>query len=320
MIGKSSQSTQGEACTCQTGKLCAECKNKKGVRVKVEGSNDLHIPIRISTYKNSTPTTVQWVQKESWNHYQKPAPIESANRGTKLCQWYRRCRARRKLDKLTRLERKRLETVRLEAARRLREAEFLELLKQKEKEIRHAERELESIPKIDYSETEPKKVNTKERKEKPRKIKEKREKAPKIKEKKEKIPKIKAKKEKSPKIKEKKEKSPKIIEKKEKTPKIKEKKPKKTPKEKPVVCYCPDPNCVGFSGYPKVPKNKPRQKIKAAEAKPVSASRYVATKAVKHPKDSVNERFGNFCYRICCQCYCCVTFIMFIGVLIIFIF
>ncbi|PZC75681.1 hypothetical protein B5X24_HaOG205751 [Helicoverpa armigera] len=250
MIGKSRRAKKGEACVCPTGQTCTACKNKKGVRVKpniyVERSSDLPVPIRITTYKYSTPTTVQFLQKQKVrSHSEKTDPIESTNRGTKLCQWYRRRRALRELDKLTRLERKRLESLQLEKARRIREAEFLELLEQREKEIRYAEQQLQLTPKIDYSEN-------------------------------------------------------------------KLKKQKKLPKTANL-------DSVGVSGYPNK-RFKRRQKIKYTEAKPVLTSRKVATKPLKDPKDSFNERFGNFCYRVCCQCYCCVSFIIIIGILFMFLF
>lgn len=132
--------------------------------VSVEGYKALPVPVKITTYKDKTPATVLQPHRKKTTFSEKTpkvqsclsrrkcsrkaAPIESASRETKICRWYKRRKALRELNQITKQERAKLLSLQLEKARREREAEFLEQLMRREREIRLAEQQLAATPKV----------------------------------------------------------------------------------------------------------------------------------------------------------------------------
>ncbi|XP_028173918.1 uncharacterized protein LOC114362644 [Ostrinia furnacalis] len=85
-------------------------------------------------------------------------------------------------------------------------------------------------------------------------------------------------------------------------------------KEKPIK-VAPPPKIVPLKALPPPPVEKPK-KGKSTYAKPKAESRFVSVRKACY-RQTIGERFVNYCYRFCCQLYCCLTILLLIGVAII---
>lgn len=133
--------------------------------VHVEGFRALPVPIKITTYKDKThstvllphrktttkevtPTTRSFQKIHCQSLCRKQSPTQSASQEISLCRWYKRRKALKDLRRITKVEKQKLEELRKEQTRREREAEFLEQLVQREREIRLAEQQLAATPNV----------------------------------------------------------------------------------------------------------------------------------------------------------------------------
>uniref|UniRef100_A0A2H1VXJ6 SFRICE_008861 n=1 Tax=Spodoptera frugiperda TaxID=7108 RepID=A0A2H1VXJ6_SPOFR len=211
MINRFRRSTK----SCPSEQFCPDCIQKADP-CNSNSSSSVSIPGSICATK-----------KQSKN---EPCQVN------KLCQWHRRRKILNELNRITKIEKKRLKYLRREKTRQEKEAKALQRLIKKERELREAERALERSPEPDYG------------------------------------PNYSACYSKGANI------------------GCKLKKIKNKGNVRPcLVCAMYD-NC--YTPLRRKPK-KTRQ------------------------KDSFNERFSNFCYRICCQFYCCVTVILILGIIFI---
>ncbi|CAH1636373.1 unnamed protein product [Spodoptera littoralis] len=204
--------------------FCADCTQKSKPNISKSRSS-VSVPGSLSEIKN----------------HSKNNSCQEAN----LCQWHRK-RIIDELNRITKVEEKRLKHLRREKARQVKEAKLIERLIKREREIQEAEKELEALPGTDYCNI----LSTK------------------------------------------------------------------------IPCY--GPNHSGCSSKRDNIRCKPK-KIKNKKHKSVARPCFVCAMhdncytpvggRCYHQKDSFNERFSNFCYRICCQFYCCVTVILILGIL-----